>query len=469
MGDAAVGLVSNYPPIPSVKDTAVSHRLDSGTAKASFHDMLLGNRFVEVHSRQLEDLDVEVTEADVRLGGDGVLPEIMFSDKVHDAIDVKLAHSIIVRLLGKSIGYRALLNRICSLWNPSGEMCLIDLDNEFYLVRFAHEDDFTKVLAGGPWTNSSRLWEGICDTWDELKENICWHFRDGVNTDFWYDHWLGSDNRLVFLCTAPVTPSPVVVCDMVDNYGNWGWACLSSLIPQDVLDRVVAIPPPSVALGQDLPGWRWEQNHCFSIKSAYSALDTDVYPVHNFNWKLVWSIQLPQRIKVFLWLAAHDRLFTNVERKRRRNLRLVGLKRTSNSWAAVGGVIRDAYGCWIYGRARSIGRSSVLMVELWVAHDILIAAWDMGFRHVQFETDNSEVALILQGCSVALSGCSLVDSILLLLARPWSVHICHIPRSQNLVADKVVALCRGSSFGSMIFYSVPVELAELVRQEADVG
>ncbi|KAK9037092.1 hypothetical protein V6N11_022014 [Hibiscus sabdariffa] len=139
-----------------------------------------------------------------------------------------------------------------------------------------------------------------------------------------------------------------------------------------------------------------------------------------------------------------------------------GVVCTSDSWAAVGGVICDAYGCWIYGCARSIGRCSVLMSELWVAHDI-------GFCHVQFETDNSEVALILQGCSIALSGCSLVDSILLLLARPWSVRICHIPRSQNLVADKVVALCRGSSFGSMIFYSVPVELVELVRREAAAG
>ncbi|KAK8491672.1 hypothetical protein V6N11_050107 [Hibiscus sabdariffa] len=146
-----------------------------------------------------------------------------------------------------------------------------------------------------------------------------------------------------------------------------------------------------------------------------------------------------------------------------------GAVRTSDSWAAAGGVIRDAYGCWIYGCTRSIGCCSVLMSELWAAHDILIAAWDMDFRQVQFETDNSEVALILQGCSVALSGCSLVDSILLLLAHPWSVHICHIPRSQNLVADKVVALCCGSSFGSMIFDSVLVELAELVRQEAAAG
>ncbi|KAK9003017.1 hypothetical protein V6N11_060590 [Hibiscus sabdariffa] len=93
---------------------------------------------------------------------------------------------------------------------------------------------------------------------------------------------------------------------------------------------------------------------------------------------------------------------------------------------------------------------------------------------VLFETDNAEVALILQGHSDALGGCTLVDSILLFLARSWSMCSCHIPRTQNLVADRVVvdrvvALCRGSSIVSMMFDSVPVALVELVRKEAAAG
>ncbi|KAK8984554.1 hypothetical protein V6N11_047775 [Hibiscus sabdariffa] len=72
----------------------------------------------------------------------------------------------------------------------------------------------------------------------------------------------------------------------------------------------------------------------------------------------------------------------------------------------------------------------------------------------------------LVGRSDALGGCSLVDSILLLLARSWSMCISHILRYQNLVADRVVALCRGSFIVSMTFASVPVALAELVCKEA---
>ncbi|KAK8705331.1 hypothetical protein V6N13_048935 [Hibiscus sabdariffa] len=54
-------------------------------------------------------------------------------------------------------------------------------------------------------------------------------------------------------------------------------------------------------------------------------------------------------------------------------------------------------------------------------------------------------------------------------AMPFEVCICHIPRTQNVVVDRVVALCRGSSVVSMTFDSVSVALAELVRKEAVAG
>ncbi|KAL4384684.1 hypothetical protein GQ457_15G002820 [Hibiscus cannabinus] len=37
------------------------------------------------------------------------------------------------------------------MWNPSGELAMIDLDNGYFLIRFALESDMLKVLTGGPW------------------------------------------------------------------------------------------------------------------------------------------------------------------------------------------------------------------------------------------------------------------------------------------------------------------------------
>ncbi|KAK8580154.1 hypothetical protein V6N12_070438 [Hibiscus sabdariffa] len=53
-----------------------------------------------------------------------------------------------------------------------------------------------------------------------------------------------------------------------------------------------------------------------------------------------------------------------------------------DSLVSAGGVIHDDQGRWVYGYARRLGRCSGLMVELWTAHDILLAVWDLGFRQV---------------------------------------------------------------------------------------
>ncbi|KAL4318284.1 hypothetical protein GQ457_18G011590 [Hibiscus cannabinus] len=124
---------------------------DQNPPMPSFRDMLIGDKGQAKGNKEISELDVEVREEDVRVGGSSTLPEIRFSDRIHDEIDSQLASSVVVRLLGKSIGYRALLSRIQSLWSPSGGMNLIDLDNEYYLVRFALEEDFQKVVKGGPW------------------------------------------------------------------------------------------------------------------------------------------------------------------------------------------------------------------------------------------------------------------------------------------------------------------------------
>ncbi|KAK8517270.1 hypothetical protein V6N12_032466 [Hibiscus sabdariffa] len=153
------------------------------------------------------------------------------------------------------------------------------------------------------------------------------------------------ENRLVFSCIATTPPTPIVVCDMVDINGNWNWRRFSSILPQGVLDRLVAIKPHYAVFGQDLPG----------------------------------------------------------------------------------------------------------------------------FRQVQLETDNLDVARILQGSSDALVGCSLVDAILMILARQWTVFVRHITRDQNLVADRVVALCWDPSIGSRDFDLVPDALNDLVRKEVEAG
>ncbi|CAN1120566.1 hypothetical protein LINPERHAP1_LOCUS17416, partial [Linum perenne] len=61
------------------------------------------------------------------------------------------SNSVVVRLLGKFIGYTYLCHRLRSMWRPSGDMHIVDLDKSYFLVKFAVEQDYFKALTGGPW------------------------------------------------------------------------------------------------------------------------------------------------------------------------------------------------------------------------------------------------------------------------------------------------------------------------------
>lgn len=78
---------------------------------------------------QLQDEDYEV-EVD-----DGV-PSVKFSNCVHGFIGRRMGNCLVIKLMDRSISFTALLNRIQLLWKPSHPFQLMDLDNNFYLVRF---------------------------------------------------------------------------------------------------------------------------------------------------------------------------------------------------------------------------------------------------------------------------------------------------------------------------------------------
>ncbi|KAL4386403.1 hypothetical protein GQ457_09G026060 [Hibiscus cannabinus] len=95
---------------------------------------------------------VEVLDEDCVIDKSGKFPTIKFSERVHKLIDSNMRNVIIVRLLGRNIGYQTLLNRIYALWKPAGEVQLIDLENNYFLVRVEDPRDYKKILTDGPWT-----------------------------------------------------------------------------------------------------------------------------------------------------------------------------------------------------------------------------------------------------------------------------------------------------------------------------
>lgn len=59
--------------------------------------------------------------------------------------------AIIIKLLGRRIRYKFLYGRHAKLWNLFENFEVIDLQNEFFLVRLYEISDYEHVLYDGPW------------------------------------------------------------------------------------------------------------------------------------------------------------------------------------------------------------------------------------------------------------------------------------------------------------------------------
>ncbi|MBA0630553.1 hypothetical protein Godav_002640 [Gossypium davidsonii] len=97
------------------------------------------------------DVDLVIEDGDILQSSINGIPAIDFSERLRNILVRDMETTVVVKLLGRNIGYGVLLNRISSLWKPSQPFRLMDVENGYYLVRFQSRDDYDLALTQGPW------------------------------------------------------------------------------------------------------------------------------------------------------------------------------------------------------------------------------------------------------------------------------------------------------------------------------
>ncbi|MBA0592585.1 hypothetical protein Gorai_009564 [Gossypium raimondii] len=62
-----------------------------------------------------------------------------------------MARMVVVKLLGRTIGYNALWKKMCSLWKPTQRFQLMDVKNDYFLAKLESMEDYTNILPKGQW------------------------------------------------------------------------------------------------------------------------------------------------------------------------------------------------------------------------------------------------------------------------------------------------------------------------------
>ncbi|MBA0843865.1 hypothetical protein Goarm_001016 [Gossypium armourianum] len=121
-----------------------------------WRDCLVGSRLrVEERPEVTRDFDgegdIDLSEVDIVRSSVDETPSINFSEWVNQILIKDMACTIVVKLLGRNIGYSAFHNKVCSLWKLTLPFQLMDVENGYFLAKFQNSEDFEKVLCQGLW------------------------------------------------------------------------------------------------------------------------------------------------------------------------------------------------------------------------------------------------------------------------------------------------------------------------------
>ncbi|KAJ8766218.1 hypothetical protein K2173_022277 [Erythroxylum novogranatense] len=76
---------------------------------------------------------------------------LLLSQTLKAKLDKQWERAVVLKVLGRRVGFAILHDRLQAQWRFRGRMKMIDLDNGFFLVKFQEEGDYFRVLTEGPW------------------------------------------------------------------------------------------------------------------------------------------------------------------------------------------------------------------------------------------------------------------------------------------------------------------------------
>lgn len=83
--------------------------------------------------------------------GNRARPIVHLDKKLLQELYVPWQDAFVIKLLGKSIGYLMLRDRLKTTWKLKGGFDRRDVGNGFYMVNFDTLEDRSKVIEEGPW------------------------------------------------------------------------------------------------------------------------------------------------------------------------------------------------------------------------------------------------------------------------------------------------------------------------------
>jgi hypothetical protein len=134
---------------------------------------------------------------------------------------------------------------------------------------------------------------------------------DGAAINIWQDKWIPSHNGHKVISPPNTLQAGAKVCELLSPSFSWNTELIEEIFLPFEAESIKQIPLVGVNKLNRLI-WAQSPNGCFSVQSAYHMLveesrkgaqgasSSSTQRWSSF-WNKLWSIQVPQKIRLFMW------------------------------------------------------------------------------------------------------------------------------------------------------------------------
>lgn len=168
-------------------------------------------------------------------------------------------------------------------------------------------------LRSDPIKAASPIWRAIESTKSLVVKRACYLVGDGTSINIWTDPWVPWLQGFIPKPKSPALPNPPTKVSSLINHNLHCWKphIINNVFETQSAQAILSIPIPITSKADKLC-WTLESKGAFTVKSAYKASLSHL-PTHStplVDWKKIWKLNAPQRIKMFLWRLGNNVLPT---------------------------------------------------------------------------------------------------------------------------------------------------------------
>uniref|UniRef100_A0A803Q6D6 Reverse transcriptase zinc-binding domain-containing protein n=1 Tax=Cannabis sativa TaxID=3483 RepID=A0A803Q6D6_CANSA len=188
------------------------------------------------------------------------------------------------------------------IYNPQSLLARV-LKNSYY-------PNVSFMEAGCP-PGASCVWKGICWGRKILQEGARWRIGNGREARVWEDKWIPRPSGTILLKKPEIEPQTKLHY-FINTDGQWQIDKVKKHFHEEDIPWVQGIPIDLYV--EDTLTWPYTPNGQYMVKSGYRiGREINLHPTRSSNmedihkwWKMLWSMSLPPRMKLFGWRVCHN-------------------------------------------------------------------------------------------------------------------------------------------------------------------